>query len=157
MNPRFYWIPAIAVSGQGHAAIGTSASGATQRINAATAGRLAGDPLGTLQSPVLYTASTFGYNPAGDPGPPRRWGDYSFTSVDPTDDMTMWTIQQYCDATDSYGVRVVELVAPPPAALRDGFAGGRARGSGLDARRHHRNVGLRAPGTSIREPAFPTG
>ena len=51
-NPRFYWIPAIAVSGQGHAAMGTSASGATQRINAATAGRLAGDALGTLQSPA---------------------------------------------------------------------------------------------------------
>jgi hypothetical protein len=116
-NPRFYWIPAIAVSGQGHAAIGTSASGATQRINAATAGRLAGDPLGALQSPVLYTTNTFSYNPAGDPGPPRRWGDYSFTSVDPSDDMTMWTIQQYCDATDSYAVRVVELVAPPPAAF----------------------------------------
>ena len=116
-NPRFYWIPAIAVSGQGHAAIGTSASGATQRINAATAGRLAGDPLGTLQSPLLFTSSTFGYNPPGDPGPPRRWGDYSFTSVDPADDMTMWTIQEYCDATDSYAVRVAELMAPPPAAF----------------------------------------
>jgi hypothetical protein len=116
-NPRFYWIPAIAVSGQGHAAIGTSASAANQRINAATASRLAGAPLGTLGTPVLYTASTTGYNPAGDPGPPRRWGDYSFTSVDPSDDMTMWTIQEYCDATDSYGVRVVEIVAPPPAAF----------------------------------------
>ena len=73
-NPRFYWIPAIAVSGQGHAAIGTSASGATQRINAATAGRLAGDPLGTLQSPLLYTSSVFGYNPPGDPGPAAPLG-----------------------------------------------------------------------------------
>ena len=116
-NPRFYWIPSIAVSGQGHAAMGTSASGATQRINAATAGRLAGDPPGTLGAAALYTSSTFGYNPAGDPGPPRRWGDYSFTSVDPTDDMTMWTIQEYCDATDSYGVRVVEILAPPPASF----------------------------------------
>ena len=115
-NPRFYWIPAIAVSGQGHAAIGTSVSAANQRINAATASRLVGAPLGTLGTPVLYTASTTGYNPAGDPGPPRRWGDYSSTSVDPTDDMTMWTIQEYCDATDSYGVRVVEIIAPPPAA-----------------------------------------
>ena len=116
-NPRFYWIPSIAVSGQGHAAIGTSASGATQRINAATAGRLAGDPPGTLGPAVLYTASASGYNPPGDPGPARRWGDYSLTSVDPSDDMTMWTIQEYCDATDSYGVRVVEILAPPPASF----------------------------------------
>jgi hypothetical protein len=115
-NPLFYWIPSIEVSGQGHAAIGTSRAGAAARANAATAGRLSGDPLGTLQAPLQFTSSSTAYNPAADPGPPRRWGDYSFTSVDPNDDMTMWTIQEYCDATDSYGVRVVQLVAPPPAA-----------------------------------------
>jgi hypothetical protein len=115
-NPLFYWIPSIAVSGQGHAAIGTSTSGAAARANAATAGRLASDPAGTLQSPLQFTSSSTAYNPAADPGPPRRWGDYSFTSLDPDDDMTMWTIQEYCNATDSYGVRVVQLVAPPPAA-----------------------------------------
>jgi uncharacterized repeat protein (TIGR01451 family) len=27
----------------------------------------------------------------------------------------MWTIQEFCDATNSYGVRVVKLIAPPPA------------------------------------------
>jgi hypothetical protein len=114
-NPLFYWIPSIAVSGQGHAAIGTSTAGVNARVNASTAGRLAGDPAGTLQSPLQFTSSSTAYNPAADPGPPRRWGDYSYTSVDPDDDMTMWTIQEYCNATDSYGVRVVELVAPAPA------------------------------------------
>ena len=114
-NPRFYWMPSIMVSGQGHAALGTSASGATQRINAATVGRLAGDTLGTLQAPLLFTSSTTSYNPAADPGPPRRWGDYSYTSLDPNDDMTMWTVQEYCSAVDVYGVRVVQLNAPPPA------------------------------------------
>jgi len=114
-NPRFYWMPSIMVSGQGHAALGTSASGATQRINAATVGRLSGDNLGTLQAPLLFTSSTTSYNPAADPGPPRRWGDYSYTSLDPNDDMTMWTVQEYCSAVDVYGVRVVQLKAPPPA------------------------------------------
>jgi hypothetical protein len=114
-NPRFYWMPSIMVSGQGHAALGTSASGATQRINAATVGRLAGDTPGTLQAPLLFTSSSSSYNPAADPGPPRRWGDYSYTSLDPNDDMTMWTVQEYCSAVDVYGVRVVQLLAPPPA------------------------------------------
>jgi hypothetical protein len=114
-NPRFYWIPSIMVSGQGHAAIGASAAGATQSINAVTAGRLASDPAGALQTPLLFTASSTAYNPPADPGPARRWGDYSYTSLDPNDDMTMWTIQEYCNATDSYGVRVVQLLAPPPA------------------------------------------
>jgi hypothetical protein len=114
-NPRFYWIPSIVVSGQGHAAIGASAAGATQYINGVTAGRFASDPAGQLQAPLLFTASTTPYNPPADPGPARRWGDYSFTSLDPNDDMTMWTIQEYCNAVDSYGVRVVQLVAPAPA------------------------------------------
>ena len=29
--------------------------------------------------------------------------------------MTMWTIQEFCNATNSYGVRVIKLLAPPPA------------------------------------------
>src|SRR5207253_5241272 len=69
-------------------------------------------------TPILYTASSTAYNPPGDPGSTqgRRWGDYSYTSLDPDDDMTMWAIQEYCNATNSYGVRVVKLLAPPPAA-----------------------------------------
>jgi hypothetical protein len=112
-----YWMGTIMVNGQGHAAMGFSVAGVNSRINAGTAGRLAGDPAGTLQAPVLYTASTTAYNPPGDPGSSRgrRWGDYSYTCVDPDDDMTMWTVQQYCHAENSYAVRVVKLLAPPPA------------------------------------------
>src|SRR5512135_1396033 len=114
-NPRFYWMPSIMATGQGHAAVGASAAGAAGYANAVTAGRLASDPPGFLDVPSLYTASATAYNPAADPGPPRRWGDYSFTSLDPDDDMTLWTIQEYCNAADSWGVRVAQLLAPPPA------------------------------------------
>jgi hypothetical protein len=115
---RHYWIPTIMVSGQGHAAMGFSTAGTNEYINAATVGRLATDPSGTMQTPVLYTNSTTTYNPFGDDGSPdgvRRWGDYSMTTVDPSDDMTMWTVQEFCNAANSYGVRVVKLHAPPPA------------------------------------------
>src|SRR5207344_1230126 len=97
-NPVSFWIPSVTVSGQGHAALGFSAAGANARINAATVGRLSGDTLGTTQgTPVLYTASSTAYNPPSDPGGGggRRWGDYSFTSLDPNDDMTLWTIQEF--------------------------------------------------------------
>jgi hypothetical protein len=30
--------------------------------------------------------------------------------------MTVWTFQEYCDATNSWGVRAIELKAPPPAS-----------------------------------------
>jgi hypothetical protein len=112
---RNYWIPSAMVSGQGHAAFGYSTAGTAFRIDAATSGRLSGDTLGTSGAVNIYTASSTAYNPPSDPGPPRRWGDYSFTSLDPQDDMTMWTIQQFCSSTNSYGVRAVKLIAPPPA------------------------------------------
>jgi len=116
-NPKNYWIPSVMVSGQGHVAMGFSTAGATNRANAGTVGRLADDSLGTMRTPVDYTASSTAYNPSGDTGGStgRRWGDYSYTSLDPSDDMTMWTIQEFCDANNSYGVRAVRLLAPPPA------------------------------------------
>lgn len=119
-NQRNYWIPAILVSGQGHAALGCSIAGTNERVNAFTTGRLVGDTLGTLRNGPGgaaipgYTASSTAYNPPGDPGPTRRWGDYSNTSLDPKDDMTMWTFQEYCNGTNTYGVRAVKLIAPPP-------------------------------------------
>jgi hypothetical protein len=114
---RQYWIPSVMVSGQGHAALGFSTAGTPFHADAATVGRLAGDTLGTVQTVTNYTASTTAYNPPSDPSGTsgRRWGDYSFTSLDPNDDMTMWTIQEFCDSANSYGVRVVRLFAPPPA------------------------------------------
>jgi hypothetical protein len=117
VNDRNYWIPSVMVSGQGHMALGCSIAGTSEFANAATAGRLATDTLGTLQAPVALTSSSTSYNPPSDPGTrgARRWGDYSYTSLDPCDDMTMWTIQEFCDSTNSYGVRVVKLLAPPPA------------------------------------------
>jgi hypothetical protein len=117
-DQRSYWIPSIMVSGQGHAAMAFSAAGSAEHANAGTVGRLAGDAAGTLETPVLLTNSTTAYNPPGDPGNGsygRRWGDYSYVSLDPIDDMTMWSVHMFCDTTNSYGVRVTKLVAPPPA------------------------------------------
>ncbi|HBB88703.1 MAG TPA: hypothetical protein DC047_13920 [Blastocatellia bacterium] len=122
VNQRNYSIPAIMVSGQGHVALGVTIAGTSESINAFTTGRLVGDTLGALRNgpggAALpgYTATATAYNPPGDPGSGsgRRWGDYSFTSLDPKDDMTMWTIQEYCNGANTYGVRAVKLIAPPP-------------------------------------------
>ncbi len=116
-NPKFYWNSAAMISGQGHTAFGFSVAGSNDRINAGTNGRLAGDTLGTQGAVSLYTSSSTAYNPTGDSGGPlgRRWGDYSFTSLDPNDDMTMWTVQEYSDGTNTWGTQVAKLLAPPPA------------------------------------------
>jgi hypothetical protein len=120
-DPIYYWMGTVIVSGQGHAAFGMSASNNSMYPSAATVGRLSGDSLGTTQgTPVIYEAGAGAYNPPLDDGSSsgaRRWGDFSYTSLDPCDDMTMWTIQEYTNATNSYGVRAVKLLAPPPAVL----------------------------------------
>jgi uncharacterized repeat protein (TIGR01451 family) len=116
-NPFGYWIPSVAVSGQGHMALGSSRAG-LDAVNGfagvAAAGRLRSDALGTTQSPTLAQSSSTFYNVESTG--PQRWGDFSQVGVDPTDDMTMWTFQEYCNATNSWGVRAIQLKAPPPAA-----------------------------------------
>jgi len=111
-----YWMGTAMVSGQGHVAMGFSAAGAHDYVNAGTAGRLKNDAPGTMRSPVLYTSTSSAYNPRDTGGNPiNRWGDYSYTCLDPDDDMTMWTIQEWCSSPDVYGVQVARLLAPPPA------------------------------------------
>jgi hypothetical protein len=107
-----YWFPAIAMTGQGHMAIACTNAGPQQRLEIAFAGRYADDPSGTLQAPTVAQTSSSNYNVESGV---QRWGDYSFTGIDPSNDQTIWTAQEYCDTTDSWGVRIVKLLAPPPA------------------------------------------
>ena len=116
---RFYWMGSVMVSGQGHAVLGFSSTSSTEYVNAAVAGRLANAAAGAFGPPMLYTASSTAYNPPYD-----RWGDYSYTSLDPSDDMTLWTIQQYCNANNSYAVQIGKIYAPPPTFPTNGSPGG---------------------------------
>ncbi len=113
-NPRSFWIPSCAMSGQGHMALGCSVAGNNEYAEIATAGRFATDPAGTLQSPTTAVTSSSTYN-IGSQNNRYRWGDFSVTTVDPGDDMTFWTVQEYCNANNSWGVQVIKLLAPPPA------------------------------------------
>lgn len=107
-NPRHHTIPSVNMSGQGHMALGCSIFGNLEHAEVGVSGRLRTDALGSIQADtVAQTSSTAISN--------SRWGDYSITCVDPNDDMTMWTIQEYCSASNVYAVRVVQLIAPPPA------------------------------------------
>src|SRR5262249_2782057 len=97
-NPKYYFYPTRMMSGQGHMAIGSSYAGAADWAGIAVAGRLSGDASGATQ------AATFA-QPGGGPytvvaSGRNRWGDYSQTNVDPTDDMTLWTFQEYANSTN---------------------------------------------------------
>jgi IPT/TIG domain-containing protein len=112
-SPLGFWIPSVAMSGQGHMALGSSRASVNNFAEIAVAGRLTTDTPGLTQAPTLAQSSATAYNVQAVDG--QRWGDYSQIVVDPADDMTMWTFQEYCNATNSWGVRVIQLLGPPPA------------------------------------------
>lgn len=161
---RQYWMPTAVVSGQGHAALGYSTAGTPFPIDCATNGRLVGDGLGLLGAVSMYTTNFSNptppaYNPPTDPGGAggRRWGNYSFTSLDPLDDMTMWTIQEYCNATNTYGCKVAKLLAPlpatPSAAVPSSIAAGQPSVNVTITGTSASGSGFYDPGTNLTPPA----
>jgi uncharacterized repeat protein (TIGR01451 family) len=119
-NPVSYWVGSAMVSGQGHAAFGFTAASVAMAPGAAFAGRLAGDTAGTTPGgAVTYKAADANYVEPVSGTLSSAWGYYSATSLDPCDDMTMWTIQEFAttpvSGTFNWGARAVRLLAPPPA------------------------------------------
>lgn len=116
-NRRSYTYPAIAMSGQGHVAMSCSTMGPNDRTGVAVTGRLNGDTAGTLQPVTMAPLTGFNYNYEACTSITtyQRWGDYGYTCVDPNDDMTMWTVQEFAYASNAWTVRVIKLIAPPPA------------------------------------------
>jgi hypothetical protein len=100
---RWYYYPSIGVNQDDVAAIGFSGSSAREyaggyytivRPSSGTA-----DPVSLLkpgEAPYYKTGQTLGV-PGG--GTKNRWGDYSATVVDPTDDVTFWTLQEYAESS----------------------------------------------------------
>ena len=68
--------------------LGFSGSKATEYIGAFYLGRLANDT--TSGSPTLIQAGRANFGAT-------FWGDYSHTTLDPTDGNTFWTVQEYAD------------------------------------------------------------
>ena len=114
-NPCSYWMPSGAMSGQGHLAVAGNVASTTQYPQIAAALRLATDAPGALGPPIVVQPGTANSNDLTDQFNQHRWGDYSTMSVDPNDDMTFWTVQEYSNAPNSWAVRVIQLKAPPPA------------------------------------------
>src|SRR5204862_4458386 len=110
-NARGFWMPSTAMSGQGHMALGCSYAGSNDFAGIATSGRLRTDPLGSNQPGTLALVSNKAYNLvfASESTNFHRWGDFSQVSIDPNDDMTMWTFQEYCNATASWAVQAIQL------------------------------------------------
>jgi hypothetical protein len=93
---RFYYYPSIAVNINGDIALGFSGSSSTEFPGAYYTARLAADAPGSTQAVGLLKAGESSYfKTFGTASDPNRWGDYSATVVDPTDNLTFWTLQEY--------------------------------------------------------------
>lgn len=120
-NPHHknFLIPSIMTNGPESIVVAASTAGKRRYINATFAIHHAADIEGLMRGPYYYTNTQTAYNPPEDPGSMRgrRWGDYSTTTIDPSDNMTFWAIQQFCNQENSYAVRVARIPAAPPAKL----------------------------------------
>jgi hypothetical protein len=106
------WMPSITVDANGNMAIGYSVSSTTIDPSIKWAGRLANDPLNTLgQGEALMIAG--GGHQTSTSG---RWGDYSYMSIDPTDNLTFWHTNEYYTANGSatWNTRVGKFKFPSP-------------------------------------------
>lgn len=110
-----YFNPSIAASGQGRVVLGGTTSAYNKYLDVFVADRYYGEKPGTLHTPALATETGAIYAPfdlfSGYVG---LWGNSSQTVVDPLDDQTIWTFQEYTNVDDGYGIRAVQLKAPPP-------------------------------------------
>ena len=99
------WMGSLAMDRFGDIAVGYSASSSSVFPSVRYTGRIASDPLGTLESEktVITGAGSqlpSSVCPASDCA--FRWGDYSAMSLDPVDDCTFWYTDQYLKSSGSF-------------------------------------------------------
>jgi hypothetical protein len=121
-EPRHYFYPALVVNGQGHVSMSFSGSKATEFVGIYTTRRLATDPLNTMGAVTQIIPGLSSYTVDFGSGR-NRWGDYSYTSLDPTNDMTFWTIQERVSATNTWQTYISELLAPAPTMVNPAKSG----------------------------------
>lgn len=129
----YFFFPSIMVNQYGNVVMGFSGSNSSQYAACYYTGRLASDPPGEMAPPVMYKEGTGPQNNIDSFGR-NRWGDYSYTTLDPVDELTFWTIQEYGHDTDIWGTYMAVLShgdgdcneneIPDPCDIDCGPAGG---------------------------------
>jgi len=109
----FYYFPSIAVNRYDEVLIGFSGSSPTTFAGGYYTFRDATTPAGTMEAVSLLKAGEAPYYKVVS-GSENRWGDYSATCVDPVNDVTMWTIQEYASTPENmWGTWWGKLVTRP--------------------------------------------
>jgi hypothetical protein len=94
-----YLIPSLAVDQDGNVGIGCTRTSATEFPSVCVLVHAAGDPSGTVRKPVLAVPGTTCFNPSKTNKFGTQWGNYSQTTIDPTNPGVFWTCQEYANST----------------------------------------------------------
>ena len=97
---KWYSHPHIAVNANGDFMVGYTQFSSAQHPSAGYSVHLAGDGAGSIRDAVITHAGEDYYHKDFGSGR-NRWGDFSTAQVDPTDDMTLWTLQEYAKTRTS--------------------------------------------------------
>ncbi len=93
---KWYSHPHIAVASNGDFMVGFGQFASNQHPGAGYAMHLAADAAGTIRDASIYHAGEDYYHKTFSTATGRnRWGDYSKVQVDPNDDRTLWTLNEY--------------------------------------------------------------
>ena len=91
----FYAFPSIAVNAANEVLVGYSRFSRSGYPGAGFALRSPADPPNTMSLQTVYKHGEAAYIGIGYDEGSNRWGDFSAAMVDPADDLTFWTIQEY--------------------------------------------------------------
>jgi hypothetical protein len=91
---RWYAYPSVAVNKNNDVMVGFSEFESDDFADAGYALRLGTDAAGAMRDPVIYKEGEDYYSKDFG-GTRNRFGDYSATRIDPSNDRDMWTVQEY--------------------------------------------------------------
>src|SRR5439155_7764921 len=80
--------------------IGYTQFSSAQYPSAGYSFRYGTDPAGTIRDPLVYHAGEDYYHKTFS-GTRNRWGDFTTCMVDPCDDQSLWTLQEYAKTRTS--------------------------------------------------------
>ena len=100
---NFYAYPTLAVNSVNDVMVGYTHFGPGLYPSAGYSTRLATDAANTMEAGAILKAGEAPYFKDFGTGD-NRWGDFSSTVVDPVDDTSMWTIQEYAGHNNMWGL-----------------------------------------------------
>lgn len=120
------FFPSIAANADGTVVIGCNGSSINTFVSCYAIAGETQNGITTFGSPILLQSGATSYHgddeELSDTGE-SRWGDYSATSVDPSDSSRFWTIQMYPSDINIWSTRITQLLTSPGLRLAIARAG----------------------------------